>query len=77
MDSSGLQVICPVFLSFGQVVYVVDTFDSLDDMEERSDGSVDAIRVPYGTRLHYIVVEPDEDDLPLQVGVLNQRQIVV
>jgi hypothetical protein len=43
-------------------------------MEERPDRTVDPERIAYRTALHDIVVEPDEDDLPLQVGILDQRQ---
>ena len=45
----------------------------LYDMEECSDSPVDAIGIPYGAVLHYIMIETDKDYFPLQVRFLDKR----
>jgi hypothetical protein len=47
---------------------------ALDDVKQGPDGAVDPVRVAYLSPLYDIVIEPDEDDLPVEVGILDQRQ---
>ncbi len=47
---------------------------SFHEVKERPYGTVNPVGVPYFSSLHYIMIKPDEDDFPFEVGVLNQRQ---
>jgi hypothetical protein len=47
---------------------------ALDNVEEGPDSTVDPIGVAYLSPLYDIVIEPDEDNLPVEVGILDQRQ---
>ena len=46
---------------------------ALHDVKKRADGAVDAKGIAYVPVLHDIMIEPYEDDLALQVGILDQR----
>jgi hypothetical protein len=49
----------------------------LDDMEERPDGAIDPERVLDRAEFYNVVIEPDQDDLPGEVGVLDQGKVGV
>jgi hypothetical protein len=50
---------------------------ALDNMKEGPDRTVDPVGVAYLALLYDIVIEPDEDNLPIEVGILDQRQFSV
>jgi hypothetical protein len=47
---------------------------ALDNVKKGPDGTVDPIGIAYLSPLDYIMIEPDEDDLPVEFSILDQRQ---
>jgi hypothetical protein len=47
---------------------------ALDDVKKGPYGTVNPIRIAYFSPLDYIMIEPDKDDLAIEVCILDQWQ---
>jgi hypothetical protein len=45
---------------------------ALNDVKKGPDSTVDPIGVAYLSPFDHIMVEPNEDDLPVEIGILDQ-----
>ncbi len=50
---------------------------SFHDIVQGAQGCVDAVRVTYFPFLDHVVVNSNKDDLFLEIGILDERQIAV
>jgi hypothetical protein len=71
-DLAGVLVTWPAYMSHED-----EAASSFHDIVQGAQGCIDAVRVTYFPLLDHVVVNSNKDDLFLEIGLLDERQIEV